>query len=346
MAAVFPNPVQYIPYNEVGDRPNIIADGAPLPSSVLTLSHWPVNATPEALKRDTSTATVFAYLDAPELHQSVEIASNNHFDEDGLFSMFTLCQPVLALKHRELLMAAALAGDFGVYSDPNAARLAFVIEGFADKTISPLPEKVFAGCEQQQVAELYRHMLDRLPGILENLDAFEDFWSDQDAHLSESESLVSDGTVQIEQITDLDLAIVRIPGDVPERTVRHYLQPELAAVHPFAIHSATECSRIIRIYGDQFDFYFRYESWLQFISRRPLHRVALDGLVDQLNSIETAAGQWQSDKITNINPRLYLEGADRSSVSTGDFVNRVSDYLVSAPVAWDPYNWNPDSVAI
>jgi hypothetical protein len=343
MTAILPNPVHYVPYNQISDRPNIIADGAPLDSSVLTLSHWPINRTPEVLKRDTSTATVFAYLDTPALHQSVEVVSNNHFDEDGLFSVFALCQPALALKHRDLLMAAALVGDFGICTDRVAARLVFVIEAFANETTSPLPESVFSGCERQRVSNLYRQMLDRLPGILEDVDAYQTFWGDQDTHLAESESLVRDGTVKVEQYPELDLAVVHIPGDIPVRTVHRYLQSEHAAVHPFAIYGVTNCNRIIQIYGDSFDFHYRYESWLQFVSRRPLLRVGLDALADRLNALETAAGIWRADKIADINPRIYLEGTDRSSVPTERLIDIVRDHLASAPVAWDPYNWDPDS---
>jgi hypothetical protein len=342
MTAVLPKPFHYVPYNEIGDRPNIIADGAPLSSSVLTLSHWPINKTPEALKRDTSTATVFAYLDTPELHQAVEVVSNNHFDEDGLFSIFALCHSAMALEHRELLMAAALAGDFGICADRVAARLVFVIEAFADEMTSPLPKSVFSGCERQQVSNLYREMLDRLPGILEDVDAFQAFWVDQDTHLAESRLLIDDGTVKVEQYPESDLAVVQVPGNIPVRTVHRYLQSEYAAIHPFAIYGVTDCNRIIQIYGDSFDFHYRYESWLQFVSRRPLLRVDLDGLTEQLNALEMAAGNWRSDKITDINPRMYLEGADRSSVPTERLIEIVRDYLASAPVAWDPYNWDPD----
>ena len=344
MTAVLPNPVHYVPYNEIGDRPNIIADGAPVSSSILTLSHWPINKTPDVLKRDTSTATVFAYLDTPELHQSVDVVSNNHFDADGLFSVFALSQPAVALKHRALLIAAALAGDFGIYTNRDAARLVFVIEAFADRAQSPLPESVFSGCERQKVSNLYRHMLDRLPGILEDVNAYQTFWVEQDAHLEESESLIGNGTVRIDEYPELDLAVVHIPGDIGVRTVRCYLQSEYAAIHPFAIHSATDCNRIVRFHGDSFDFRYRYESWLQFVSRRPLLRVALDGLADHLNAVETAAGTWCADDVSKINPRLYLEGTDRSSIPSERLVDIVRDYLASAPVAWDPYQWDPDSV--
>jgi hypothetical protein len=335
-----PSPVRYVPYRELGDRPNIIVDGAPVSSTVLTLSHWPVNNTPDILKRDTSTATVFAYLDMPELHTSIEIASNNHFDEDGLFSMFALCNPETALEYRDLLVDAAMTGDFGVYADRDAARLCFVIEAFADGQLSPLPPEVFTGCERQRIAKMFREMLDRLPALMENIGSYEEFWRDQDAHLAESESLIADGSVIIEEHPDLDLAVVDIPVDVPLRTVRRYLRPEQAAVHPFAINSATECTRVMRVQGAKYDFQYRYESWLQVVSRRPMFRVGLDEFAVRLNAVEEAPGTWRAENVMDIAPRLFLEGAGESRLSRELFLEMLQSHLETAGVAWDPYDWN------
>ena len=166
--AALPPPPEFVPYRELGDRPHVIVDGAPLRSTVLTLSHWPNNATPAALKRDTSTAIAFAYLDSPAFHQSVRWVSNSHFDEDGLFSMFTLCQPELALRHRRLLVDASAAGDFGVFTLRDAARLCFAVEAFACPELSPLPPEPFAGCERARTARLYPAMLSLLPELLED----------------------------------------------------------------------------------------------------------------------------------------------------------------------------------
>jgi hypothetical protein len=338
MIASIPPP-RYVPYKEVGAQRNIIVDGAPLPSTVLTLSHWPNNQTPNVLKRDTSTATVFAYLDTPELHQHVGIVSNNHFDEDGLFSMFALCQPECALRHRQLLIGGAMAGDFGVFSDRDGARLCFIIEAFTDKLMSPLPRTVFTQCERQQVATFYQEMLERLPDILEDLTEYSGYWREQDNLLQESESLIANGDVRIQEISELDLAIVHIPDALKPRAVRRYLQAESASVHPFAIHNATSCNRIIRIQNGSFEFQYRYESWLQIVSHRPLFRVDLNGLAERLNSLEAAAGTWRAEKVTEVVPRLYLEGIDRSSIKEKTFVEEVREYLASQPVAWDPYNW-------
>jgi len=339
MTVSLPDPVRYVPYKEVGNQQNIVVDGAPLHSTVLTLSHWPNNRTPEVLKRDTSTAIVFAYLDSPDLYQQVEIVTNNHFDEDGLFSMFALSQPTIALRHRELLIGGGMAGDFGVFTDRDAVRLCFIIEAFTDKRMSPLPKEAFTGCEHQRVTTFYRQMLERLPEILEDVTEYRRYWHEQDAQLQESESLIAKGDVRIEEIPESDLAIVHIPDGLPALNVRRYLQSERASVHPFAIHNATNCNRIIRIQNGSYEFQYRYESWLQVVSRPPLFRVDLNGLAGQLNFMEAAAGTWRADKVTEIVPRLFLEGTDRSSITEEAFIEDVREYLSEQPVAWDPYNW-------
>ena len=115
--------MRYVPWREVGARANVVVDGAPLPSTVLTLSHWPINSTPEPYRRDTSTATALAYVARHDPASVAGIVTNNHFDEDGLLSMFTVLEPRRALAHRELLADAARAGDFGCYRRRDAARL-------------------------------------------------------------------------------------------------------------------------------------------------------------------------------------------------------------------------------
>ena len=182
-------------------------------------------------------------------------------------------------------------------------------------------------------------MLDRLPEILENVDEYRRYWHEQDAHLRESEALIAKGEVRIEEIPESDLAIVHIPGELPVVNVRRYLRSERASVHPFAIHNATTCNRIIRIQNGCYELQYRYESWLQVVSRRPLFRVDLNGLAARMNSLEAAAGTWRADKFTEIVPRLFLEGIDRSSIAEEAFIGEVKEYLSEQPIAWDPYNW-------
>jgi hypothetical protein len=334
-----PHPASFIPHGDVGDKPNIIVDGAPLPSTVLTLSHWPNNKTPVTLKRDTSTQTAFAYLDAPDHHSAITVVSNNHFDEDGLFSMFVLCDPERALAHRDLLIDASMAGDFGICRNRQAARLCFTIEAFADPQGSPLPVDTFTGCEARGTAALYTEMLKRLPDILDDLESLAHFWRDQDIHLQESRHMVESGQVSIKEIPELDLAIVYIPEDLSERRVRRYLHTEFMPVHPFAINSATERNRILSIQGRCLQLQYRYESWVQFESRRPALRVDLSEFCTLLNELEEALGTWRVESPNDVVPRLFLEGTRESSIPAQVFVEKLQHYLVDAPVAWDPYNW-------
>ena len=331
--------VRYVPYKEVGNRPNVIVDGAPLASTVLTLSHWPNNQTPDNLQCDTSTQTVFAWQDSAGPDSPADTVSNNHFDEDGLFSMFTFMQPETAGTYRALLEAGSLAGDFGIVTDPQGAKLCFVIESYADPDISPLPEPVFRGCEERRTAALYPEMLKRLPAILADLDGQQQWWQPQFEHYEFSRETVAGGGVEIEERPELDLAIVRVPDELPEKTVRRYLHAEQAAIHPFAINSVTRCNRILRLYRGGYDFHYRYESWLRFRSWRPQLRVALEPLAERLNAAGETCGEWRGEDVNEVIPRLYLEGNTRSSLAETEFLQILEDYLTNAPVAWDPWDW-------
>ena len=334
-------PLRFVPYREVGDRPNIVVDGAPLRSTVLTLSHWPVNATPEPFKRETSTETALAYVEDHDPQRLAGIVTNNHFDEDGLFSMFTVLNRRSALRHRELLGDAARAGDFGVFRHRDAARLCFVIESLADPRSSPLPPDTFTGTGARRVVRLYRLMLPRLPRLLENPARYRRFWQLQDQHLAASEALIADGRVTIEEEPELDLAIVRIPADLPARPVWRYLQREQSPVHPFAIHNRTRCTRLVRIQGRRLEVQYRYESWLQIRSRRPALRVDLTAFAGWLNRRERH-GRWAFESATTtLAPRLGLAGGRASSLSPEVILRALREQLRTLPPVWDPYDWVP-----
>src|SRR5262245_23297749 len=101
---------RFVPYHELGDRPNVIVDGAANAHTVLTLSHWPASPTPDALRDDLSAQIVFRYLDRPDLRVDTDVVSNNHFDEDGLVGVYSLLFPEDAQRNRELLIGIAAAG--------------------------------------------------------------------------------------------------------------------------------------------------------------------------------------------------------------------------------------------
>jgi Family of unknown function (DUF6687) len=59
----------------------------------MTLSHWPHSGMAAELKDDLFAQTVFGYRDRLDLHVDVEAVSNNHYDEDGLVSLYAILHP-------------------------------------------------------------------------------------------------------------------------------------------------------------------------------------------------------------------------------------------------------------
>ena len=48
---------------------------------------------------------------------------NNHYDTDGVLSVFALLEPAAALAHEALLVAAAAAGDFDEWPEESGIKL-------------------------------------------------------------------------------------------------------------------------------------------------------------------------------------------------------------------------------
>ncbi len=328
----------YQPYEQLGSTPNIIVDGAAGPGTVLTLSHWPKSGTPEILKRDTSTAIVFAYLDSPEMAVRADCASNNHFDEDGLIGIFALINPSLAVQNRDLLLDVASAGDFGVYKRRDAARIAFTIAAYADPKMSPLPPSIFAMPYLESAAQLYRELLDLMPRLISNISECRKFWEEEDEKLTASEELIEQGAITIEEKPDLDLAIIHVPEDLATGKIHRFTRSQMAECHPFALNSRTGCTRLLIIQGQRVECQYRYETWVQLASRRPPMRVDLATLAQELNLHETSGGHWVFDGVDRITPRLHLEGSPATSIPPVTIQKQLEHHLATGSPAWNPYD--------
>jgi hypothetical protein len=329
---------RFFSYAQAATVPNIIVDGARNDRTVLTLSHWPKSGTPPELRGDTSAAIVFNYLDSPRFHVDAEAVSNNHFDEDGLVGIFAMLQPSVASRHRELLLEVSQAGDFGVFTNRQAARIAFVLSAYADSASSPLPRSLFELPYADLASELYRRMLELLPHVISDIEHYRVLWEDEDAGLTASEALIEKGAITIAEQRDLDLAVVRLPDDLTRGRVHRFTQLRLAACHPFALHNRTACTRLLLLQAQRAELLYRYESWVQLASRRPAPRVDLSDLARELNEEETGGGHWVFDGVDEITPKLHLEGSTETSIPLDKFVTRVEHHLRTGPPAWDPYD--------
>jgi hypothetical protein len=330
--------MRFIPYDQIGSVPNVIVDGARTESTVLTLSHWPKSGTPAELKGDTSTAIVFNYLDSPKRHVDADLVSNNHFDEDGLVGIFAILEPAIAERHRDTLIDVAQAGDFGVFAERHAARIAFTLSAYADADTSPLPKSLFDLPYSQLASELYVRLLDLLPGLLGSVDDYRAFWEREDAKLTACEELIENGLITIDERPELDLAVVRLPEELPRDRVHRFTQQRLAECHPFALHNRTSCTRLLVLQGCRAELQYRYEGWVQMASRRPAPRVDLSALADELNLEEGTEGRWIFDGVDRITPRLHLEGSSGTSIPLETIVGRVEHHLRTGRPAWDPYD--------
>jgi hypothetical protein len=187
-------------------------------------------------------------------------------------------------------------------------------------------------------AELYQRQLEILPRLLTGLGDYRSCWEEEDARLTASERLIEQGLITIEERPDLDLAVVRLPEDLPTEKVHRFTQPRFADCHPFALHNRTSCSRLLLIRGHQVEFQYRYEGWVQMVSHRPALRVDLTGLCAELNQLEQVSGRWVFDGVDQITPRLHLEGSLNTSISPEIILQRVEEHLRTGPPAWNPYD--------
>ena len=324
---------RYVEYNASRDVPNVVVDGSPNESTVLTLTHWPGIAQPAGLAADLSAEMAFKFVRSGRATDA-GVVTNNHLDQDGLVAMFALVEPDEALRHEELLVDVAAAGDFGTYRYRQAARTSMAIATYADPHRSPIAADL-TGPYEEQCAVLYERILERLLNMALHPEEFSELWIDEDRELTASESALASGAITIEERPDIDLAIVDIAASEPERRGHRFAADEYVGVHPMAINNATGCLRILQVHGRRYTYTDRYESWVQYRSRRPRPRVDLRPLADALTAADGAT-VWTASSPSSLTPQLQT--AEESSLDRTVIVDRLIEHLQSAPHAWDPYD--------
>ena len=110
--------------------PKLSVDGT-VPNSI-HFSHWSGNLTPPEVKADTSTEIALNLASSPnreELTQGIDLVTNNHFDTDGVLSVWTVLNGERALSLRDKLIGAAEVGDFSEFPNDEAIKASIVIQG-------------------------------------------------------------------------------------------------------------------------------------------------------------------------------------------------------------------------
>ena len=103
-----------------------------------------------------------------------------------------------------------------------------------------------------------------------------------------------------------------------------------------ALHNVTDCFRLLTIHGRRYQFVDRYESWVQYRSRRPLPRVDMRPLAERLTEGERDSVIWTAAAPGSLTPILRVDG--ESSLDQNVVLERVVDHLRRSVPAWNPYS--------
>ena len=313
--------MKYCAYGELTDIPHVVVDGSAQASTALTLSHWPGAPTPDLLRADLSAEIAFNYLDHPELHSDAEFVSNNHFDQDGLVSVFALTRPEAARPRRERLIDIARAGDFSCFRDRDSAR----------------PAIAAANIGNACAGDPYDGLLSQLAALADDVTLFREYWVDEDEHITETERAIADGAITIDEDPELDLAIVRVPESWRARIVHQFTTTDCSVAHPYAVNTATPRFAILTVGAGTPRFQYRYETWVHYVSSRPRPRVDLTELAAVLTAEDEGSGVWTFDGVDSLSPALHLVPAEETSITAERFATLVTAELRANRSTWSPY---------
>jgi hypothetical protein len=321
--------VHFEPYHRLAGRPNVVVDGSPTDGTVLTVTHWPGHPPPEVIADDLSAQMAFRLLEHPELLPvGVDLVSNNHFDQDGLVSVFALVRPEDAVPRRAFLEEVARAGDFAVYRDRDAARVSMAVATLA--AAEDLPDD-----HSERCGALYEDTLGRLVELCDHIDRHRALWEEEDASLAASEAEIAAGRVRFDEVTEVDLAVVTMPAGSSRGGGRRF-GDWAPGLHPLAVCSATD--RLVLALVDQGEYRVehRYESWVQLRSRPLRRRRDLVPPAERFQGEESGDATWTATDVGDLIPRLATSGGS-SSIAPDRFVEVLVDHLRSAPPAWEPF---------
>jgi hypothetical protein len=324
--------VKYVPYSKLSGVPNIIVDGAAQADTVLTLSHWPGSGSPAEFRADTSTEIVLNYLATPgakkQYAPKVKAVSNNHYDEDGLCSVWAMLHPKSAMKQRDLLVDVATAGDFNTYRRPQAAKVVFTIRSYADPEMSPVVEELQGG--DSSGSARYEALLPLLEDFMDDTERYGPYWDGEWAAMLKSKTAMVMGQVDLREVPHVDLAVAEAPE----------------ALHPMVLYNNTERLRVLTaLPGGYYCLRYRYETWVQMASRDVMPRVDLTPLLPRLQELEQESATWTYDGNASITPKLQPLGPDGQPAPSSLSLDVLLDELVAfyereqedPALQWNPY---------
>ena len=286
---------------DLDSLPKLSVDGT-VPNSV-HFSHWEGNETPVELKADTSTEIALNLVSSPErdkLTRGIDLVTNNHFDTDGVLSVWTVLTGERALEFRPRLIAAAEAGDFSELSTEEGVKTSITIQGSdqagnESQEGSPLGQYLNGGTPVDD-AKAYELVLPEVEQVLTNIGNYEHLWREGWQYVANAIESFEKGASRAEELDGVDTTLVTI---APEVFGRGGFDPAKHGAPVIAIsrYAHGKLFLIATPYADGWTYRFDYPyySWAETVVRPRIERRDLTGLLSRLNGTEQNPGRWQLD---------------------------------------------------
>ena len=286
----------------LADVPKLSVDGTVANS--IHFSHWQGNETPQEVKADTSTEIALNLVTSPrrnELTSNIDLVTNNHFDTDGMLSVWTVMTGERAAEYRDVLIAAAEAGDFSEYSSADGVRVSLAIQGSdgatpADDTGSPLA-RLLAGEDVNDDARCYEILMPEIEKLLTSINSYEPLWRDGWKRIVDALESFDRGFSKVTEFPGSKISLV-------------LLEPSIFSGNGFdpTRHSAPYTAISKFAHGDLFvigipsqdGWFYRidypYYTWAETVVRPMIERRDLNKALEILNEKENGSeGLWQID---------------------------------------------------
>jgi hypothetical protein len=283
------------------DTPKLSVDGTV--SNAVHFSHWQGNETPASLKADTSTEIALNLVAAPnrnQLTRGIELVTNNHFDTDGVLSVWTVLTGERALDLREQLISAAEAGDFSEFKTEAGVQASIVIQGSDqpipnDDSHSPLARQL-AG-KPVDDATAYELVLPEVERVLTRTDEYEPLWRSAWDNIATAIESFERGASTVTEFSEPSVSLIMLAPSVfsPSgfKPTRH--------AAPYTAISRYAKGRLFLIStplnnGWAYRIDYPYYSWAETIVRPRIARHNFSRLLAELNQVERErAGEWKLD---------------------------------------------------
>ena len=302
--------------------PKLSVDGT-VPDS-LHFSHWKGNETPASLKADTSTEIALNLVASPqrdELTKGIELVTNNHFDTDGVLSVWTMLHGERAVEFRAQLISAAEAGDFAEWTSDDGVRASLVIQG-ADQplpnedVLSPLANHL-AGREVTDEARAYELVLPEVERVLTRINDYEPLWRDAWQRIERAARSFEQGESKVEEDTTARLSVITL---APEVFSSEGFDPSQHTAPLTAISRYARGQLYLIALPSRKRWFYRidypYYSWAETVVRPRIARIKLKEALGELNGLETNEGVWREDKNELSSAIKFMDEEGRMAVSS------------------------------